>query len=146
MKFFGFNSILVPRVSETTNWDHWYSVSEALSSTRVVDSRSVIEALGRGGGLVGKYPLFGTRTRVTTLGSGSGIAGTAHCACTRTGVDAHGSAGGLADTDTRPGPCTAVVAHMSGGEGAGDRIGTGAETNELLNGLSPTLIPAETHP
>ena len=92
----------------------------------------MVETLGWGGWLAGTYPLFGSRTRVTKLGSGSGLAGTDPCACTRTGVDAHGSAGGLADTDTRPGPCTGVVAHMSGGEGAVDRIGTGAEINELL--------------
>ena len=62
-----------------------------------------------------------------------------HALChpgTRTGVDAPESGG---DTGTRTGPCTGVVTHVTGGEGADDGEGTGAEI-ELISGLSPPVI------
>ena len=90
----------------------------ALALTRVVDSRTGVEALVWDGGLAGTYPLFGLRT----------------------GVKAPGSDGGLAGTDAPTGPCTGVVAHVSGGEGADDGRGTGAEINELISGLSPPMV------
>ena len=73
MKFSGFISFLVPRVSEITNSDHLYSFSMVLALTRVVDSRTEVEALRSGGGLARKYPLFGPRIGVKTPGSGGGL-------------------------------------------------------------------------
>ena len=62
----------------------------ALASTRVVDTRTGVEALGSGGGLADTDPPFGPRT----------------------GVEAQGSGGGLADTDPRPGTSAEVEARV----------------------------------
>ena len=112
----------------------------AIASTKVVDSRTGVEVLGWGGGLAGTYPLFCPRTGVKTPGSGGGLSGTDTRTGTRTWVDVPGSGAGLADAGARTGPCTGVVAHVSGGGGADDGRGTGAEINELVSGLSPSMV------
>ena len=114
-----------------------FSFSVALALTRVVDSRTGVEALGWGGGLAGAYPLLGPRTGVMTPGSGRELEGRDTHTGTRTRVDTPKSGG---DTGTRTGPCTGVVTHVSRGEGADDGRGTGVEVKELISGLSPLMV------
>ena len=63
----------------------------ALASTRVVDTRTGVEALGSGGGIAGTDPPFGPRTGVEVPESGGWLVGTDLRAGTRTGIDAPGS-------------------------------------------------------